>query len=435
MPTTGVWRRYSVASAGVLLLVTLSGCSADVPSALKQPVGAATSEPATSDGTYDPTPEDEQQLEELMTARADAVRDGDQRAFLATVDPGQPKLRARQKVLFQNLVELQVDTLWYDLAPTYLVPAPVPGQDPVLHPQVLEHLKLPATLSSPVANKLDLTFVKRGDQWLLGAERAPGAKGSVEDPQERPWFGVPIAVRRDGDLTVLVDAAGKDQLDGLVDVVRGGVQRDADILGVEPDERVLVDATSNGLVDDFGAGVKEQVGAVTFPIVATDLEGTAADVVGIAIKINPDQVEELISEDRLLWHELTHYLLSDQVGSPVWLSEGVASWVEWQPARMSGLVVADDLYDDLQRAVHELPDQGVFYGKPEVHYPISQAAVQWLVDRDGIDKLLDLMAAYTKLAKGGDSDAVTGKALRRVYDISEKELVAGTWETLATLHH
>jgi len=109
--------------------------------------------------------------------------------------------------------------------------------------------------------------------------------------------------------------------------------------------------------------------------------------------------------------------------------------VEWQPTRMSGLVIPDVLYDKLRRAEHELPSAGVFYDKPVVHYPISQAAVQWLVDREGTDKLLELMAAYAKLSKGGDSDAVTGKALRGVYGISEKELVTGTWETLSTLHH
>jgi hypothetical protein len=102
---------------------------------------------------------------------------------------------------------------------------------------------------------------------------------------------------------------------------------------------------------------------------------------------------------------------------------------------MSGLVVPDALYDKLQRAEHELPTKGTFYGKPEVHYTVAQAAVQWLVDRDGTDQLLALMAAYGRLDEGRNADAVTGKALRKVYGISEKELVSGTWETLSSLHH
>ena len=440
MPTTGVWRRSAAATAGVLLLAALPGCSADRFSAVKAPAGEVAgerptdgaTEPAADGASYNPTSEDEQAIRDLMDARASAVEARDLRAFRATVDLGQPKLLASQTVLFRNLVALGADTLWYDLATTYGTPAPLPGRDPLLRPQVIEHLKLPATMSSPVANELDLTFVRRGDSWLVGAERAPGAKGSVGQPQERPWFGVPIAVRRVGDLTVLVDAAQKDRMTELVQSVQDGVQRDAEILGVPADTRVLVDATSNGVPADFGGG-KESVSAVTFPLSSNPDQGYYS--AGVVIKLNPRQVEELMSNDRLLWHELTHYLLIGHAGSPVWLREGVASWVEWQPAEMSGLVVPDALYDKLQRAEHDLPTAGVFYDKPEVHYPVAQAAVEWLVDRDGTDRLLDLMATYGRLAKDELPDAVTGKALRRVYGISEKELVTGTWETLASLHY
>jgi hypothetical protein len=443
MPTTGVGRRPAAAVAGALaVLAALAGCAPGDATAVRRPIPPAPSatpsdDPAADDGaSYNPTDEDEQAIRDLMEARASAVEARDLPAFRATVDQGQPKLLAAQTVLFRNLVALRADTLWYDLATTYGTPAPVPGDDPVLQPQVFEHLKLPATMSSPVANELDLTFVKRGDLWLVGAERAPGAKGSEARPQERPWFGVPIAVRRDGDLTVLVDAGQKDRLAELVEAVQDGVERDADILGVPGETRVLVDATSNGVASDFGAG-EESVSAVTFALFADiAVRGEPlVDRAGAAIKLNPKQVEELMSDDRLLWHELTHYLLIGHVGSPVWLREGVASWAEWQPAEMSGLVVPDALYDKLQHAKHELPAASVFYDKPQVDYPIAQAAVQWLVDCGGTAKLLELMAAYGRLVGDGTSDAATGKALRRVYGISEKELVAGTWETLSSLHH
>ena len=431
-------RRLAAGLAGLLLL-GLAACDLDSGTASKAdsaPAPTPTSSPETGGSSYDPTDEDEQALRELMDARERAVKDRDLRAFRATVDPRQPKLLAAQTVLFRNLQRLSLDTFRYDVTTTYLVPAHVPGRDPVLHPQVLEQLQLTATMTRPVSNKLDLTFVKRGDQWLVGAGRPPGAKGSVEDPQERPWFGGPIAVRRDGKLTVLVDEDSQDQLAGLTDVVQAGVQRDADILGVDVDDRVLVDATSNGQSEDFGAGVEEQVAAVTFPIVSTDLEGKATDIAGTAIKINPDHVEELMDESQLLWHELTHYLLFEYSGSsPVWLVEGVAAWVEYQPTELSGLVIPDDLYDRVQRPPHQLPTKGVFYGKPDVHYLIGQAAVQWLVERGGTGQLLDLMKVYDRLYDGVNTDAVTPRALRRVYDISEKELVDGTWATLASAHH
>ena len=430
-------RRLAVGLAGLLAVGALAGCDLDGGTAVKAGGVGPEAPSSQEDGSsYDPTEDDEQALRDLMDARERALRDDDVDAFRATVDPRQPKLVAAQTVLFRNLRRLPLASFRYDVTTTYLVPADVPGRDPVLHPQVLEQLQLAGTMTRPVSNKLDLTFVKRGDQWLLGAERAPGAKGSVEDPQERPWFGGPIVVRRDGRLTVLVDESRSDQLDGLVDAVRDGVQRDAAILGVQRNDRVLVDATSNGVANDFGAGVKEQVGAVTFPIISTNLDGDATDLAGTAIKINPDHVAELIDESQLLWHELTHYLLFKHAGSsPVWLTEGVAAWVEYQPTELSGLVVPDELYERLQRPPRELPTKGVFYGKPDVHYLIGQAAVQWLVQRSGTDRLLELMKTYDRLYQGVNTDEVTPRALRKVYGISERELVDGTWANLSSLHH
>ena len=113
----------------------------------------------------------------------------------------------------------------------------------------------------------------------------------------------------------------------------------------------------------------------------------------------------------------------------------MAAWVEYQPTELSGLVIPDDLYDRVQRPPHQLPTKGVFYGKPDVHYLIAQAAVQWLVARGGTDQLLALMKTYGRLYQGVNTDAVTARALRKVYDISEKELVDGTWDNLATVHH
>ena len=441
MRSTG-WRRLAAGLAGLLALGMFAGCDLGGGTASKVGPAAVRTAPAEAapvgggSSSYEPTTEDEQAIRELMAARATAVHDKDLRAFRATVDPRQPKLVKAQTVLFRNLERLPLASFRYDVSTVYLVPAHVPGRDPVLHPEVLEQLQLFATMTHPVSNKLDLTLVKRGDRWLVGAERKPGAKGSVEDVQERPWFGVPIAVHHEGKLTVLVDEASKDRLPGLVEAVREGVQRDAGLLDVDPDERVLVDATSNGEATNFGAGVKERAAAVTFPIVSTGLDESDADVAGMAIKINPHRVAELLDENRVLWHELTHYLLfSHAIGSPVWLSEGVAAWSEWQPTRMSGLVVPDDLYEKLQRAYRELPTKGVFYGKPDINYPIAQAAVQWLVDRNGTAQLLELMKTYDRLYQGANTDANSAKALRKVYGISEKELVKGTWETLSSLHH
>ena len=79
-----------------------------------------------------------------------------------------------------------------------LVPADVPGDDPLLHPTVVEHLKLAGTFDRPVSNPVDETFVRRDGHWLLGSESEAKEADHFDTPQERPWFGVPIvaAARR-----------------------------------------------------------------------------------------------------------------------------------------------------------------------------------------------------------------------------------------------
>ena len=52
----------------------------------------------------------------LLGKRATAVLKGDLKGFLAAVDPKQPKLVARQKLLFANLRQFGFTTLKYFVA-------------------------------------------------------------------------------------------------------------------------------------------------------------------------------------------------------------------------------------------------------------------------------------------------------------------------------
>ena len=433
MPTTGVWRR--AATAGALVVALLAGCGTGELSAVKLPTGEVARGPTATDSSYDPTSEDEQQLRELMSARADAVRDRDEKAFLATVDPGQRKLRASQRVLFRNLVQLPLASLRYETDTTYVVPADVPGTDPVLHPGVVEELQITGTLTRPLSNRLDLTFVKRGDRWLVGAERALRSRRSMDVPQERPWFGGPIAVGHEGQLTVLVDRSAEDQLPGLTTAVREGIQRNADILGVDPDEQVLIDATNNGQASSFGGGSKVEVGAVAFQLASTGADGTATDIAGVAIKLNPERAAAALGEEQLLWHELTHYLLVRfMASSPVWLSEGVAAWVEYQPTELSGLVVPDRLHERvngldhsagpralLQRPRGQLPDcpgRRAVAGRARWHQEAARADA---------DLRPDLRGRQHRRAHAEG----TAQGLRH----QRPRLTDGAWVNLAELHH
>jgi hypothetical protein len=113
----------------------------------------------------------------------------------------------------------------------------------------------------------------------------------------------------------------------------------------------------------------------------------------------------------------------------------VAAWVQFYPDDFSQWRVPADLYGRLMRADHTLPIVGLFDEDPSVNYPISQAAVAWLVELDGVAKLLDLMRAYQSQYAGADVDALTPKLLRQVYGVSPSQVTDGAWGLLAQFDH
>ena len=315
-------------------------------------------------------------------------------------------------------------------------PLDIAGDDPVLRPSMVEQLQLRGTMTAPVSNAVDETFVRRDGHWLVAAESPPSVASSGATADERPWYGGPIAVRSDGSLTVLVDLARSSQLHSLVTEISDDIDVDASLLGVPASHAILVDATSNGASTSFSTLSKEQAGAVTFELPHTDAHDTFLRTAGVAIKINPHEVARLAGSTLLLRHELTHYLLHRYMGSsPRWLTEGVANWVEFYPDDYPSLRLEGDLYGRVMRADRELPGVGVFNYDPDVHYQIAQAAVAWLVSHYGVAKLLTLMQAYRDHYQGADVDAMTPRLLRQVYGVSEQQVVDGAFGLIATFQH
>jgi hypothetical protein len=144
----------------------------------------------------------------------------------------------------------------------------------------------------------------------------------------------------------------------------------------------------------------------------------------------------VVNDPGVIRHELTHYLLRAYSGSsPKWLTEGVATWVQYYPDRFDQLQVPAALYDRLTHADRTLPTIGLFDTDPGADYPISQAAVAWLVQQDGVSRLLDLMRAYRTHYRDVNVDALTPRLLRQVYGVSEAQVVRGAFALLAELHH
>ena len=393
-----------------------------------------TSPRSSGHGRFQPGPADFRAVARVLDRRAHAIRAHDLGAFLHTVDRSNHALVGAQRVLFANLSGLPLSSLRYAMdATAALVPARIRGHDPVLHPDITEFVRLTGSLDLPVTNSVHETFVRRDGRWLLGAE--PRDDHGV---QWRPWAGPPIASLHTGDMTVLVDRSRASTLPTLSQAVHDDIAFDASELGVPAAYQVVVDATSTGGATTFSSLSKQEAAAVTFPLAA----GTQASpevgrhTAGLAIKVNPHNAAELTQSTPLLRHELTHYLLWDYNGStPIWLAEGVATWIQYYPDTFSALGVPATLYSRLTNADRTLPSVGLFNENPDVNYIVSQAAVAWLVSHYGMSRLIELMRAYRAHYQGANTDALSPRLLRQVYGVSPQQVVAGAFGLIAELHH
>ena len=432
-------RCAALVGIGVALALVATGCGGTTSgSSAAGHAGAASASTSARAASFQPTAADFRAIQRLVHRRADALLHHDEDAYLATVDPRQPALVAQQRTLYDNISRLPVAALRYGVdTSASLVPARVPGDDPLLHPAVVEHLQLAGTFDRPVSNPVDQTFVRRDGHWLLGAESEAKEADHFDTPQERPWYGVPIVARHVGQMTVLLDRSQADNLAGLTTAVRDDIAYDARLLGVPASSKILVDATTNGLSLNFSSLSKEEAAAVTFGVASTTALGDRdTGLAGMVIKVNPHTVGEVVDDEGIMRHELTHYLLHEYNGAlPKWLSEGVAAWVQYYPDDFSQWQIPADLYHRLMRADRTLPIIGLFNEDPSLNYPISQAAVAWLVQLDGIAKLLDLMRAYRTAYAGADVDALTPRLLRQVYGVGPGQVTAGAWGLLAQYDH
>jgi hypothetical protein len=421
-----------VAGLVVALPALLAGCGGSSSQA-----GAHPPRPSAST-RFEPTPRDLNEIRAVVAQRANALNDRDVHEFLATVDPTNDSLRSHQRTLFDNLTELSGLLASYSIdTSVLLVPDPVPGSDPTVRPSAVEHIAF-STFPHPVGNPLHLTFVRRDGHWVVGADNEEDDPSRLAAAQERPWFGVPVAVRRAGPMTVIVDQRKKASLGSLTAEIHDDIRVVASLLDIPARYRLLVDATSNGGTTSFSSTSNEQAAAVTFGVYDTDRAGEKyTDFAGMVIKVNPRLVDQLATNTALLRHELTHYLLSEDYsgGSPKWLSEGIATWVQYYPDDYPSLAVRPDFYRRLQHADRRLPVVGLFNTDPAVNYQIAQAAVTWLVDHYGVAKVLTLMKAYRDDYAGADVDALTPRLLRQVFGVTEKQVVDGAFGLLASYQH
>jgi hypothetical protein len=369
-------------------------------------------------------------IRRLMAARAKAVLSGNEEAFMATVDRQRPAFVDSQRVVFENLQELPITSLRYQVANYGVGNAPGITGGLLLSPPILEHIFFSGTDRRPMATGVAATFVKRSGHWLMAADTTDtGGNGVVT---ARPWDGPPIDVVVRGHLIVVADASAPGRAESIAESVTNDLAFDANILDVPTDDHLLVDATSSGGVSTFDND--DAAGAVTFAVSSTSGFDGGGRLAGMRVKLNPEYISELLSDPIILRHELTHFLMHQYSGlTPKWLTEGLAEYVAHQPGGLATEYMTIETYDRLMKRPQELTITGLFGMDPDTDYPLAMACVTYLVNNGGIDRVEDLMAAYVAHTDTIFNDQYTRVLLHRFYDMTPADVAHGAFDLLAAL--
>ncbi|MEO9325556.1 hypothetical protein ABFT23_18835 [Nocardioides sp. C4-1] len=381
------------------------------------------------------TDEDLDAVEDLLEVRAAALVSGQRRRFMATLDPGNPALRRKQRVLFDNLQKLPIDKLYYGLDVSRSRTRVGTDVDARFSPRVYEHLELGTVFTRPVSNRVSMRFVQRDGRWLVAGERFD----EDDAPQERPWFGGPIEAALGDDVLVVTDEGADVGAEELLDSTLDALAETAAVLDEPDDQALLVDATTNGRPVRLSRASGQDAGAVTFTVLATDREGDDVEgPAGTVVKANPEYVTQLVDDDRTLRHELVHVLLAEYgETNPLWVTEGIAEYVAYQPLLLARSVATDDrlveAIDDRRVALTSADDWGK---DPELDYLSAQAFAEYLISRSGLVTYREMMDLFDE--RGRRRDVSRGRGLvpgvlREVYGLTPAEVAEGGFELLRGL--
>lgn len=426
------WRSAPGAVATIMCGVLLGGCaltdSADAPasSPRTETTASASADPAEI------TQADFTAVQELMNERARALVAGDRDAFLASVDPGNEDLRQQQRTLYDNIQALPVAGIRYHVNNYGLEPSEVDGDDPTLRPELFEHLRFAPVFAKPISNEIGMTFVKRGDEWLVGAEERLALN--------RAWLGGPIESAHSRDVLVVTDAGAKVGARTVLESTAAALAAVSDVLGVEVHHPLLVQATGNNRAERMPDSAYEAA-AFTQEIYALAGDGTPLrKVAAIAIRTHPKTVRAFTSaRSRILRHELTHVLAPDPDATmPKWVTEGLAEFVPSYPTLMTGDRWVGDtaFYRGLLKRDVALPEPGRWGDDPTAEYTIARAIAEHLITTYGMPRYLRMMAVFRHRGRGSGIQFgadIVGEVIRDVYGVSEQEVARGAFGLIAQL--
>lgn len=394
-------RPASLLSALVALVLLAGACAGGGPGADdERPGGGARSGSAQASGpgpelaTGDagatppvveglPVPPDlDAAFTELLDRRARALLERDRDDFLAGLEQDDPGFLLAQAGYFDNLAQLPLATLSYDVDPSSLVRR---GRSYSVIVEITMQLDGFDALPSSTLDRFRFDQADRrggGEVRYRLASVTDGAWEEANDIQSQPWEQRPIQVRRLGDVLVVLDEATVGAAEPLLLALERSV---ADVAARVPypwDRAVVVYALSDTAfirsLDDLPGDDPDALDGIAFTVPAGPGDPRTA---ATRIVLNPRVLTRSETvRDRLLRHELTHVAVGERDDhAPAWLSEGLAEWVSAQALPPAERRIGTEALREARDGVEEMPDDAAFNdGDAALDYAVSWWTCEYL---------------------------------------------------------
>ncbi len=401
MPKSGTsqrGRRHRFVTAlllPVLLLPTLTACGDDSPVA-----------------THDPEGDVVDAIQRTLRQRARAIAGRDPVKFDQTYEQRDNGFVAEQDRYFENLGQLPLDTVRFDVAPKTLT-----SDGDAYWAVVTIHLELHGYDVAPVVTRDRWRFAPTRDErrYLITSTTDADWEAST-GPQPQPWDLGEIEVRDGAGVLGIFDASTVTSADEVLASVSESRFAVRSVLPLDIEDPggvvvyVLSDPAFLDSLDGLPVTDPERLDGVTVPV-ARDADDTGGPVASYRIVLTPhvvDQDEQAL--DRLVRHELTHVAVGERArGVPMWFNEGLAEYVSVRPIAPAERRLQTDALSLAAAGVSDLPSDEDFAGEhAEGWYAVSWWVCEYIAATFGEGALWTLLDG---LADGADQQAVISDQL------------------------
>jgi hypothetical protein len=264
----------------------------------------------------------------VLNAQAQGLNDGDEQRWLAPVDPGQPKLVSRYRLMFRSLRALDLGSFLYrphllsDPADPVLI---IDGDVVYCFSQVCSKNSGAGTAGPPDARE-KLTLKTGGGRLLITAMVQPAQEDHLAPA---PWMNDDLVIRRGTRVTVAGPPDQSKNLAAVLAIAEKSAQLNDRFAGYvqnpQPRYRIYLADDKAWRTWYGGSGTPGAIGY------AIQLNANGTDVVLRMGELAKNRQELAITVKHEMGHVITTSGLNVRRIDEMWLTEGIAEYIGWSP--------------------------------------------------------------------------------------------------------